>query len=65
MANEHDEVAADLEATLLSSAAQQAISPNDELHVLNDAVPQMPSYVTKDLLSIGVRFLVFEPFTRT
>lgn len=61
MANEQDEVQAETEATLVTSAIKEAISPNEELHVLNDVVLQMPSDAMKDLLSIGVSFLVFEP----
>lgn len=60
MASERDEVQADPEATPVASAAEEAISWNDELQVLNDVVLQMPSHAMKDLLSIGVRFLVFE-----
>jgi len=55
MANEQDEVQANPEATALAltSVTQEAISPGDKL--------QIPSYATKDLLSIGVCFLVFKP----
>lgn len=61
MANEQDEVQAHPESTPFTSATQEAISANDEPQLLNHALPQMPSHATKDLLSIGVRFLVFEP----
>ena len=61
--SERDELQANPEATLVASATEEDVSQYNQLQQLGNVAPQMPSHAIEDLLSIGVRSLVFEPFT--